>query len=250
MSAALLLSFLLVLARVAGFFAFVPLPGGKTGPQAARIVLSLGFTLALFAQWPRLTEAPTAGWFVTALVSEVALGVTVGLVVACLAEAFLMSAQIIGLQAGYGYASTIDPTTQVDASVLLVIVQLVAGLLFFALGFDREILRVFAASLENHPVGWFAVTGPAAAVMGRLTAGIFSTGVRLALPVVALLGLVDLALALVGRLNAQLQLVLLAFPIKMLVALGLLAALAVLFPRIYATTARDMVPLVARLVGG
>jgi hypothetical protein len=34
------------------------------------------------------------------------------------------------------------------------------------------------------------------------------------------------------------------------VALGLLAALAVLFPRIYATTARDMVPLVARLVGG
>ena len=46
---------------------------------------------------------------------------------------------------------------------------------------------------------------------------------RLALPVVALLMLVDLALALLGRLNAQLQLLTLAFPAKMLAALLLLA---------------------------
>ena len=56
--------------------------------------------------------------------------------------------------------------------------------------------------------------------MARLTAEIFSLGMRLALPVVALLTLVDLALALVGRLNAQLQLVLLAFPVKMLATLA------------------------------
>jgi len=36
-------------------------------------------------------------------------------------------------------------------------------------------------------------------------AAIFSVGVRLALPVVALLILVDIALPLMGRLNAQLQ---------------------------------------------
>jgi flagellar biosynthetic protein FliR len=85
--------------------------------------------------------------------------------------------------------------------------------------------------------------------MARLTAGIFSWGIRLALPVVALLTLVDLALALVGRLNAQLQLILLAFPVKMLAALGLLAALAVLIPRVYGAAARQMLAAVAHLVG-
>ena len=44
--------------------------------------------------------------------------------------------------------------------------------------------------------------------------------------------MVDVALALLGRLNAQLQLLSLAFPAKMLAALVMLVWLAVLYPRI------------------
>lgn len=214
------------------------------------LVLALGFTLALFPHWPALAAEPSLGWLVATLLSELALGITVGLMVACLAETLLMTMQIVGLEAGYGYASTIDPTTQADASILLVIAQLVAGLLFFAFGLDRETLRGFARSLESHPAGSFAVTEPLAALMARLTAEIFSSGIRLALPVVALLMLVDLALALVGRLNAHLQLVLLAFPVKMLATLAALAALAVLVPRMYASAARHTLSAIAHLLGG
>ena len=52
---------------------------------------------------------------------------------------------------------------------------------------------------------------------------IFSTGLRLVLPLLALLLIVDISLALLARLNSQLQLITLAFPIKMLLSLGLLA---------------------------
>ena len=57
-------------------------------------------------------------------------------------------------------------------------------------------------------------------------------GVRLALPIVALLVMVDVALALLGRINAQLQLLSLSFPAKMLTTLILLSWLATMFPRI------------------
>jgi len=43
---------------------------------------------------------------------------------------------------------------------------------------------------------------------------------------------VDVALALVGRLNAQLQLLSLAFPAKMLTALFVLTAVLALYPRV------------------
>jgi flagellar biosynthetic protein FliR len=244
-----LFPFLLVLGRMAGFFAFIPLPGGKGAPNTPRVVLALGFTLALYPHWPALTGEPSMGWLTATLLSEVGLGISAGLVAACLAEALLMTMQIAGLQAGYGYASTIDPTTQADASILLVFAQLVAGLLFFAFGLDREILRAFARNFEGHPVGTFAVTGSLAAMMARLTAEIFSSGLRLALPVVALLTLVDLALALVGRLNSQLQLVLLAFPVKMLATLAALAALGVLVPRLYGAAARNALSAIAHLMG-
>ena len=52
-----LFAFLLVLARVGGAMVFVPLPGVKTAPEPVRIVLSLGFTLALMARWPHIDLA-------------------------------------------------------------------------------------------------------------------------------------------------------------------------------------------------
>ncbi|SPE36371.1 Type III secretion system inner membrane R protein (fragment) [Candidatus Sulfopaludibacter sp. SbA3] len=115
--------------------------------------------------------------------------------------------------------------------------QAIGGLLFFALGLHRDVIRAFAGSLQSQPPGSFAISPVTADAVIRLGSTIFSTGLRLALPIVALLVMVDLALALLGRINSQLQLLTLAFPAKMMGALTLLAAIAVLFPRVYAAYA-------------
>jgi len=66
-SAGTLYGFLLVMARVGGALTFVPLPGVKSAPEPARIALALGFTLALYSQWPvvrtdAITVAALAGY--------------------------------------------------------------------------------------------------------------------------------------------------------------------------------------------
>jgi flagellar biosynthetic protein FliR len=152
--------------------------------------------------------------------------------VAAVMEAFGFAAQVLGVQAGFGFASTIDPNTEADSGVLLVLSQLMASLLFFVLGFDRRILATFAQSLEKIPAASFALAPAALPAVIQVVGVLFSAGVRLALPITALLILVDFALALLSRLNAQLQLISLAFPIKILVALAMLAWMAPLFARI------------------
>lgn len=228
-----LLGFLLVLTRVAGAFAFVPLPGLSSVIAPARVVFALGFTMALSSRWPVVESgtpsfAAMLGW----IGAEAAAGIAIGVSVAIVLEAFAMAAQVLGLPAGYGYASTIDPATQADAGILVVLAQLVGGMLFFALGLDRELLRLFAQSLDRVPVGTYVFGLHSAEAVIHLGSNLFSVGLRLALPVVALLMMVDVALALMGRLNAQLQLLHLAFPAKMLVALAVLAWIAPLFPRV------------------
>jgi flagellar biosynthetic protein FliR len=228
-----LYAFLLVLARVGGALVFVPLPGMNGGPQPARAALAAGFTLALASRWPRLDGAGlTPASLVSAILAEAALGIGIGLALAIVLESLTLAAQVLGLQAGYAYASTIDPNTQADSGILLVFAQLMAGLLFFALGLDREVLRLFAGSLDRVPVGTYVFGLRSAEPLIRLASELFSVGVRLALPVVALLILVDVALALLGRLNAQLQLLSLAFPAKMLTALAVLGTVAAVFPRV------------------
>jgi flagellar biosynthetic protein FliR len=166
--------------------------------------------------------------------SEAALGLTIGITVALVLEAFVLAAQILGLQAGYAYASTVDPNTEADSGILLVFAQLMAGMLFFTAGFDRQVLRLFAETLEKIPPGSFTPGISAADAVIRLGAYLFTFGLRLAMPVVALLVMVDVSLALLGRLNAQLQLLSLAFPAKMLTALAVLAWIMPLVPRVLA----------------
>lgn len=233
LQASMLCSFLLVLARVGAAMVFVPIPGFNAAAGPARAALAAGFALALFPVWPEVRVATiTPGTLAVWVVAESAVGVAIGVSVAIVLEAFMVAGQVLGLQAGYAYAQTIDPTTQADAGILMIVAQLLAGLFFFALGLDRDVLRLFGESLEKIPPGAYPLAGSAGETVIRLGAQMFSVGVRLALPVVALLVLVDVALALLGRLNSQLQLLSLAFPVKMLLALAVLSWIAVLFPRL------------------
>ena len=241
--------FLLVLARISGAIVFVPIPGFSAGPAPVRIILAVSFTISLFPLWPVVTVIPGLGLLAGWLVSEAALGITVGLVVSFLSEAFGVFGQMVGLQAGYSFASTIDPTTQADSGIFVILSQAIAGLLFFSLGLHREVLRLFARSLETIPAGTYSITPVAADALIRLGATIFSTGVRLAFPVVALMVMVDVALALLGRINAQLQLGSLTFPAKMLAGLALVCAMASIFPSICQVYADRLFGALPALIG-
>jgi flagellar biosynthesis protein FliR len=250
-SASTLIGFLLVLCRVSGIFAFLPIPGLKTGADTARVFAVLAITISLYPLWPTTVHMEQSiGGLTAAVICEAIFGITIGLGVAFVMELLSMAAQVAGLQAGFGFASTIDPNTQSDSSILVVVAQTLAGLLFLATGLDREVIRIFASSLEKFPPGQFVITASIAEALVKLGGGIFSMGVRLALPVIALLGLVDLALALLGRLNAQLQLISLAFPVKMLAAMVLFAWIAAVEPRIFIAYAGQFLTVARRIAGG
>jgi flagellar biosynthesis protein FliR len=247
----LLYGFLLVLARISGVFVFLPLPGIEAGPSAAKITLAMILTFGMYSRWPVLDPIPgsmlqVAGW----MLAEAAIGVATGLAVAFLIEAVIFAAQAISTQAGFAYASTINPNTEADSTVLLILAQLTAGMLFFAMGFDRVVLTILARSLETHPPGTAFVPSRASVeALVMLGSSIFSTGVHLALPLMTLLFLIDLSIGLLGHLNSQLQLIALAFPAKMLTALAALSFLVLLIPKLYQQLGAQVFTALGRLLG-
>src|SRR2546430_1045303 len=100
---ATLFGFLFTLARVSCVFAFLPLAVFRSAPEAAKIGLSLAFTLILWPQWqgPISADAST-GRLLAGLAGEAALGLAIGLAVAIVMEVFQLAAQIVSLQAGLG----------------------------------------------------------------------------------------------------------------------------------------------------
>ncbi len=229
-----LFAFLLVLTRVSGIFIFVPIPGAKGLADPARIMLSLGITIALFPIWPQMPVSnPDVARLFAWLAMEAGLGLAAGLLVSYATESLQFGAQMVSLQAGLSFASTIDPMTQADSTVLMTIAQLLSGSLFFAFGLDRLVIHAFVQSLTAYPPAAFDLTPQFAGKILPFGTAIFSTGFMIVLPVVAFLLMVDIALATLSRLNAQLQLLTLAFPFKLLSTAALLAWLMMLYPRVF-----------------
>lgn len=240
-SASTLLAFLLVVSRMVGVFVFVPLPVKDSGPSVARIVFGLATAIALFPRWPSIdARAVTFGVLTEWMIAEAAMGMAIGLMISFITEFLTFGAQTLGLQAGYGYASVVDPTTQADSDVLPVMAQLTAGLLFFTTGMHRYVISAFAASLDKYPPGQFPMTHDLAQTVIGLSANIFSVGLRLALPIMGLLLMTEIALALLGRINSQLHLGMQAFPAKMLLTLVTLVSVLLIVPTLYRAFASEV----------
>ena len=234
-----LVNVVLLLARSAGLVVFVPIPGMRQFPAQPKIVLALKLTILLAPLgWGHsgidiLSGAATV-WKLTGwILAEAVFGLTVGVAVSLLLEAFGLAAQILGFQAGYSYVNMIDPTTQVDASILNVLVALLSSLLFFAFDLHLHLIRAIATSLETWSLGHFSTRPSDAMLIIKLGSAVLETAVRLAFPVMAVLLLIEITLGLLNQVNSRLQLLTLAFPAKIIAAVALLHPVVLLGPRLF-----------------
>src|SRR5271154_6476695 len=145
--------FALVATRVTGAFYFVPIPGVEQASWQAKTLLILGITFSLLTLWPRPDPSQHAivALLVIGMIKEATIGLGLGLIVMLSTECLGFCFHLVGLQAGFTFASTIDPNTQADSPVLEVMGRTVAALLFFAMGLHHSVIRAFAASLHTHP---------------------------------------------------------------------------------------------------
>ncbi len=252
--AALLVNFALLSLRMAALTVFIPLPGSNRMVSTSRVGLALALS-AVLAPLARTDLDPSwmsggpAAWSLVALsASEVALGVGMGCAVRLLLESFGLAAQALGFQAGYSYVNTVDPTSEVDASILNVLLALLASLLFLALDLHLFVIKALAESLEAIPLGTFAARPIHAELMIRLGGAMFAAALRLALPVMAILLLIDLTLGLLNQVNSRLQLLTLSFSLKIVTAAAALYATLPLSVKIFRGLSENMAELLLSLL--
>lgn len=229
-----LAGFLCVSARVGSVLLLVPFPGARTAPTIVKIVLILSVSFAAYHLVARDFRPPQDPLlFLGLLAAEAALGAAAGVMVGLLNELFVLATQSLSMQAGFAFASSIDPNTEADSGILLIVAQLFANLLFFSCNLHLLLFHAFASSLQQHPPGSLLLEPADAKLVIAAGSALFELALRLALPVIGLLLLTDISLALVGRIQPTLQLLTLLFPVKLLGAVAMLILLAPLWARLY-----------------
>jgi flagellar biosynthetic protein FliR len=219
--AAPILSLGLLLVRPGALLMAAPAFGGAFAPPPVKIGLTmlLGVTLGPAASLPSI-QSPLG---LAGLVArEFAIGLALALAIRALVAAAELAGHLAGFQMGMSYSALVDPQSGVRNSLLSALYANIALVTFLVTNAHHAFIRALRDSYETLPIGAGHVAASLPeSIIGLLTL-VFSFGIRLAAPVVAVLVVAEVALALVARSAPALNLMAVGAPVRIILGLVLL----------------------------
>jgi flagellar biosynthetic protein FliR len=238
----------LALVRVSGMVAFAPFFSSSALPIRTKAVLvgSVAYLLA-----PLVATLPRAQLSIgfSSLLGELAVGLVYGLTLILLNEMLLFAGQIAGVQFSFSMVNLLDPTSSIQTPLLGDLFQLMGTLVVITAGLDRILLASMVRSFRVAPLGCYSLAPASALEIVRAAGGIFLAALELAAPVLAATMLVEVAVALLGKLSPQLPVMSLTVPLKTLTGLALLTGSLALWPRFIEARFAGLLDLAQRLIG-
>lgn len=213
------ISALVLSLRIAPVFAFAPPFTLIRVPTLVRVLLgvALSATMVSANQHAVLPDSWAPTIFVSA-VRELGVGLMFTLAFHIAFAALYVAGRTVDIQAGFGLALLIDPTSKAQTPLVGTLFAYAAGLVFFAMDGHLQLLRLVASSLDVVPIGTWEVPGSIERVTALLSAS-FLLAFAVAGGTILTLWLVDLAIALMSRTVPQMNVLMLGFQVKTLVLL-------------------------------
>lgn len=213
-------SVLSVFLRLLGLFLLVPGFSHRSIPFNVKILLALTLSIALYPLVrPYLTPLSLDLWpLAGCAIKETAIGFLMGFTAYLTFEAISLAAQFIGYQMGFGSAGLIDPQNQSQVSVLVPFHGWITLMIFFLMDMHHQIIRLFLLSYTLTQNTFHDLAGNEAILklMLLLSAKLFVLAIQMAAPLTLLVLVVNAALGVLSRLLPQMNMLLFAFPLTML----------------------------------
>lgn len=221
-------NFFLVLTRTLAILAAVPVLGGRMVPVRVRLGFGILLAIAIYSvAFPVVTD--TAGKtaveqlpsFLVNVVREMIVGTLAGMAIRFAVSAMEVAARLMNDTVGFGAATIMNPTMETPATAFDQFYVMAATLIFFISNGHHALLRGLVRTFELVPLRTFAVDSINAERVVLLSGSVLVSAAQIALPVVAAMLLIDVALGIAARAAPQMNVFFVGIPVKL--AVGLLA---------------------------
>lgn len=225
--------FLLVLFRMNAMFVVAPFFSSGIIPFRLKAMLSFLTTLVIF---PTIAVhgydmSGGIGIYFLLIIREITIGLFIGFLVALIFAAFQLSGQYFAVQIGFGINEVLDPLSQISVPLVGQMKNLIALLVFLAINGHHFLISAIYRSYELVP---FFNPGGAKLVEYLIYAvsGMFIVAMKIALPVVGTVFLVSVSLGVLAKAAPQMNIMMMGFPFKIIIAFAVLFAITPLIVRI------------------
>ena len=225
-----------VFLRISCIVALLPLFGENSVPVRVRILLSLALTAGIVPILPDAYERSVTatlmdvGSLALLMIKEMLIGVVLGYTAKLAFDGVVMAANIVGLQMGFNTASVFMPDSDEQTNGFSALHRLLIVLIFLALNMHHIYIKSIFESFKLIPVGQANISSTVNTHLLAVSAGIFSTALQLAAPLLVGLLFSTAALGLINRAVPQANVFVMSFPANFFVGLFIYMALLPLLP--------------------
>jgi flagellar biosynthetic protein FliR len=235
--------------RIGGVLMTAPVLGSVNASRRVRLILGLALTMVIAPLTPVVAASAifSAGWYLMTL-QQFVLGVAIGFVLMLAFEAVVMGGEIISYGMGLSFAQLADPVRGVGTPVIGQFLMILATLLFLAMNGHLMLIETLADSFITMPVQEGAVDIHRLTSLLQWSGVVFSGGLRVALPVMVALLLVNLAFGVLSRATPAINLQSVGFPISLFAGVLLLGYCLPGIESVFESVLDDSWKLIAQLV--
>lgn len=228
--------FLLVLVRLNAMIVIAPFFSSGVIPFRLKALLSFFLSLTIFPIiFNRGFALPdNMGEYALLVLSNAAIGVYIGFLVSVIFSAFQLSGQYFAVQIGFGINEVIDPLAQVSVPIVGQLKNLIGILVFLSINGHHVLINAITRSFElAGTVGLQkSATGGLFKYLMHSFSGMFVVALKIALPVVGTVFLVTVTMGVLAKAAPQMNIMMLGFPFKIVVAFAMLVVISPLVVRI------------------
>ncbi|MDT8399661.1 MAG: flagellar biosynthetic protein FliR [Pseudomonadales bacterium] len=209
--------------RITAFLAAAPLLGHSSVPNQVKIGLAFFLTLVVSATLPPLPQVPVMSWAGVGIIAEqIVIGLALGLVMQIIFTVVEAAGEFIGLQMGLAFASFFAPDTGANTLILSRLLYMLTLLMFLAFDGHLMVIEILTSTFITLPVGFGNLDASAFDLLVRYASIIFSSGLLLAMPLVAALMVINMAMSILNRVAPQFTVFSVGFPMSLLAGIILL----------------------------
>lgn len=215
------LVFILVLVRITAFLTASPLFSLKNIPQTVKIGLGLGLTLIVFPQ-VGLGSLTFSGDFVHIagpVICETITGIVAGMAASFIFAALRVGGQLLDIHVGFAAAQLFDPLSSESNTLLAQFFHILGLVLLFSLDAHHRLIIGLLKSFQVVPLGSLIYSGDIVKRLLQVFLLMIEYGLRIALPVLIVLFLFDLALGFISKAVPQFNILMVGFPLKICVGI-------------------------------
>ncbi len=150
-------TFLLLLARILSFMAFMPIVGHKSVNPTVRIAISFYLTLFLFPLIGEEGSLITQENFLLALISEITLGLVASFLVQIVFSAVQIIGDLIGYATALSMANMFDPATGTQQGIVSRFLYFIILVIYLESGMYEVTLYMLSQSIGSIHLGSFNI---------------------------------------------------------------------------------------------